>query len=82
MRLIDEDKVIQAATYYVEYKWTMLQVAENMCIGETTVRTWLNKYLRKIDYELWQSVQRKKQRVISDNQRCREESGRFKKWYQ
>ena len=79
MRQIDEERVAQAAIYYTEYKWTMREVAENMCIGETTVRRWLNVYLKKIDQELYQSVQRRKQRIVSDNQRYREENGRFKK---
>lgn len=79
MRQIDEEKIIQASIYYVEYRWSMREVAENMCIGETTVRRWLNVILKKIDFELYQSVQRRKQHVISNNQRYREENGRFKK---
>lgn len=79
MRQIDEERVTQAAIYYTEYKWTMREVAENICIGETTVRRWLNVYLKKIDRELYQSVQRRKQHIVSDNQRYRDDNGRFKK---
>ena len=79
MKQIDEEKIIQAGIYYTEYRWSMREVAENMCIGETTVRRWLNVFLKKIDFELYQSVQRRKQYCISDNQRCREDNGRFKK---
>lgn len=52
-----------AARYYVEYKWSMRKIAENMCIGETTVRRYLNQYLKHIDDELYVQVQRRKQEV-------------------
>ena len=52
-----------AARYYIEYKWSMKRIAENMCIGETTVRRWLNQYLKHIDEELYIQVQRRKRRI-------------------
>lgn len=80
MKPLDEEMVVQAAIYYTEYKWTMREVAENMRVGETTVRRWFHTKLRKIDAELYESVRRRIIRVISDNQMYRETNGRFKKW--
>lgn len=65
---IDDDLEKQAviciaARYYVEYKWSMKKIAENMCVGETTIRRWLNQYLKHIDDELYVQVQRRKQEV-------------------
>ena len=65
---IDDDlekkaDICTAAKYYVEYKWSMKKVAANMRIGETTVRRWLNQYLKHIDDELYVQVQIRKQEV-------------------
>lgn len=68
-----------AAVYYTEYKWSMKTVAENICVSETTVRRYLNKYLKHIDYELYVKAQKRKLHNKNINMFERDEKGRFRR---
>lgn len=72
------EKIRTAATYYVEYKWSMKVVAENIGVGESTIRRWFKHNLKHIDDELYVRVQKRKQHNIYVNRYERDGKGRFK----
>ena len=77
-----ERKIAQlrtAAIYYIEYKWSMKVVAENIGVGESTIRRWFNHDLKYIDYALYIRVQKKKAHNIKVNRVERDSKGRFSK---
>lgn len=71
--------VCTAGRYYIDYHCSMKDVADNMCISESTARRYLNVYLKHIDYEMWQTVQRIKRENVERNKTHRDISGRFAK---
>ena len=76
---MNEEAVKQAGIYYTDYRYSMRDVADNLCISETTVRRYLNVYLKTIDYEMWQTVQRIKRENVEHNKTHIDIKGRFMK---
>ena len=76
---MNKERVKQAGIYYTDYRYSMHDVADNLCISETTVRRYLNVYLKTIDYEMWQTVQRIKRENVERNKTHRDIKGRFMK---
>lgn len=78
---MNEEAVKQAGIYYTDYRYSMRDVADNLCISETSARRYLNVYLKIIDYEMWQTAQRIKRENIERSRAHihRDSNGRFTK---
>lgn len=52
----DKDLVLKCAEYYLDYKWTLQQVAENVEKSVSWVRRALTEDLKTYDYDKYRQV--------------------------
>ena len=48
-----EAKVLDCASYMIEYGYTVRKIAEEMCVGKSTVHRWLTEDLKWIDNDAY-----------------------------
>jgi len=71
-----EELILKCAEYLLDYNMSVQEIADNVCIGKTTVHRYLTEDIRCIDDDLYIQC---KNRLRKHKEQKRDWTGKFKK---